>query len=271
MFNRSVLALGLDNMRKIAGAQKITIVGVGGLGSIIAEHLIHMGFAKLNLVDFDTLELTNLNRVVGATYKDAEEGRMKVDVIRDHLLAINPKAQIDVYPNNIFDAAVERAIADSDWVMVATDNHASRFRIQQLAFKYFVPFITAGVNITVEDEMISDISGEIILVRMGDRVCLKCLGRLNYNEIAKETHPDVAVREGLIRKGYVSGGDVKEPAVKTLNAYLATMAVDTLVNQYTERRKDPVVLVYEDNEYPTIYEDKTCAEHRDMHCSVCGM
>jgi len=270
MFDRSVRALGLDGMRAITSAQTVTVVGVGGLGSIIAEHLVHMGFGRIALLDFDKLETANMNRIVGATYADAEAGRLKVEAVRDHLLSINPNAHVEAIPRDVFDEEVEAVIADSDWVLVATDNHASRFRVQELCFRYFVPFITAGVNITVENGKIGDMSGECILVRMGDRVCLSCLGRVNFNEIAKERHPDPAVREGLVTKGYVTGGDVKEPAVKTLNAHLATMAVDTLVNQYTERRRDAAVTVYEDNDFPSIYEDKHSTEHRCLDCSVCG-
>ena len=127
----------------------------------------------------------------------------------------------------------------------------------------------AGVNITVSNDVITDMSGEVILIRIGDKVCLTCLKRINFNEVAKELHPDEAVRAGLVAKGYVKGKDIKEPAVKTLNTHIATMAVDTLVNQYTERRKDSIILVYEDNEYPTIYEDKTSIENRNRSCSVC--
>ena len=271
MQDRSVRALGLESMRAIANAQKISIIGVGGLGSVVAEHLIHMGFSSLNLIDFDKLEVTNMNRIVGATYQDALDGELKVDAVKKHLLAINPQADIEAMPNNIFDDEVEEAIANSDWVIVATDNHASRFHTQELCFKYFVPFITAGVNITVEDDEITDMSGEVILVRMGDKVCLNCLGRVNYNEIAKEMHPDPVVREGLVRKGYVQGKDVHEPAVKTLNTYLATMAVDTLVNQYTERRRDAVILVYEDNQSQSIYEDIESLERRPRTCNVCDI
>jgi len=86
--------------------------------------------------------------------------------------------------------------------------------------KYYVPFITAGVKITVDDGKIVDMSGEVILIRMGDRVCLTCLKRLKFNEIAKQIPPDKNVREGLVRKGYVQGLDVKESAVKTLNTHL---------------------------------------------------
>ena len=271
MFNRSILALGLDNMRKITSGQEITIAGVGGIGSIIAEHLVHMGFSRINLIDNDTLELTNLNRIAGVTYKDAAAGRVKVDVIKEHLESINPNAEVNAYNHSVFDAEVEEVIARSDWVMIATDNHASRYRIQKLAFRYYVPFIAAGVNITVNDGKITDMSGEVILIRIGDRVCLTCLRRLKYNEIAKELHPDVRVREGLVAKGYVTGRDVKEPAVKTLNTHLATMAVDVLVNQYTERERDAVILVYEDNGFPAVYEDTASVKRRDMSCIVCDI
>lgn len=165
MFDRSVRALGLDGMRAITSAQNITVIGVGGLGSIIAEHLVHMGFGHIALVDFDKLETANMNRIVGASYADAEVGMLKVDAVREHLLSVNPKAHIKAVPHDVFDAEVESIVANSDWVLVATDNHASRFHVQELCSKYFVPFITAGVNITVDDGKIIDMSGETILVR----------------------------------------------------------------------------------------------------------
>ncbi|MBQ7705548.1 MAG: ThiF family adenylyltransferase [Selenomonadaceae bacterium] len=271
MFNRSVLALGLDNMRKITGNQKISVVGVGGIGSILAENLIHMGFNFINLIDFDKLEISNLNRIVAATYEDAVKERVKVEAIKNNLLKINPRATINALNHNVFDFEVEKVLADSDWILVATDNHASRFHIQELAFKYFVPFITVGVNITVEDGEIKDMSGEVILVRIGDRVCLTCLKRLKPNEIAKEIHPDKNVRAGLVQKGYVRGADVKEPAVKTLNSIIANLATDTLINQYTERQRDVVIQVYENNFAPAIYEDVDSVKHRNLNCGTCDI
>lgn len=178
---------------------------------------------------------------------------------------------MNAYKNNVFDNEVEYALANSDWILVATDNHASRFHIQELAFKYYVPFITAGVNITADEGVIKDMSGEVILIRIGDKVCLTCLRRLKFNEIAKEIHPDSKVREGLVRKGYVTGSDVKEPAVKTLNTHLATIAVDVLINQYTKRHRDSIITVYEDNDFPTIYEDVWSVSNRDLHCNVCDI
>src|SRR3989449_4017805 len=90
VFNRRASVLGLDVMRTIMHDQVISIAGVGGFGSIVAEHLIHMGFHEINLIDPDVLELSNLNRVVGAYYKDAQQKFPKVDVVKRHLTNINP-------------------------------------------------------------------------------------------------------------------------------------------------------------------------------------
>src|SRR5437588_3157122 len=120
-FNRSALALGLDVMRAIMHDQVISIVGVGGLGSIVAEHLIHMGFHQINLIDPDALEMSNLNRVVGAYYEDARQKRYKVDVVKRHITNINPKATVQAYKRDVHDKEVESVLALSDWIIVATD------------------------------------------------------------------------------------------------------------------------------------------------------
>ena len=59
--------------------------------------------------------------------------------------------------------------------------------------------------------------------------------------------------------------------MKTLNTHLATLAVDTLVNQYTGRRPDAHVLVFEENGLPVIFEDRASVQNRNLRCSVCGL
>ena len=270
IYNRGILALGVDTMKQIMSNQTVAVVGVGGLGSIIAENLIHMGFQHLILIDNDTLELSNLNRIAGASYNDAVNHAYKADAAAKHLRAINPKCEVKPLVASIHDKDAEEAIAAADWIIACTDNHSSRFRVQEYAFKYYVPFITAGVNITVENEAVSDVSGEVITVRMGDSYCLSCLNRINFDAVASEIHPDQQVRDGLVRRGYVKGMDMKEPAVKTLNSIIAGLTVDSLVNQYTQRQRTIPVLVYENNESPCVYEDKESVEFRRHDCNICA-
>src|SRR6266496_5301809 len=270
-FNRSTLALGLDVMRTIMHNQVITIVGVGGLGSVVAEHLIHMGFHEINLIDPDILEMSNLNRVVGAYYEDAQQKLYKVDVVKRHVTKINPQATVLACKRDVHDKEVERVLALSDWIIVATDNHSSRLRTQELSVKYFVPLVSVGVNISVKGNNVEDMSGEVITARVGDYLCLNCLKRINPIKVASERHPDKTIREELVKRGYVTGKDIKEPAVKTLNTYVATMAVEVLVNQYTEVRRHIPILVYENNGYMSIYEDRESVQLRNKHCFTCNI
>jgi len=265
---RSVLALGLDNLRRIMHDQCIVVVGVGGLGSVIAENLIHSGFHHLHLIDHDRVEVTNLNRIVGAYASDAQANRLKVEVVQEHLLRINPDARIDAHPWGIADERLLPVLAQADWILLATDSHASRFETQRIALRFAIPLLSVGANISVADGHITDMSGEVIVARTGDKLCLNCLGRIAPMQIAAETINGLGAE--LAHRGYVTGRDVKEPAVKTLNALLGALAVDALLNQYTQRQAHVPVLVYENNSLPCIYPESVSVAQRPKDCFHCG-
>jgi hypothetical protein len=85
-----------------------------------------------------------------------------------------------------------------------------------------------------------------------------------------ERNPAAYVATDLINRGYVSGENIKQPAVKTLNAIIASLAVDTLINQYTGRQANHPVLVYESNLQATIYPDEESLRSRNKDCFSCG-
>ena len=268
-WSRSIAALGLETMGRITHEQRIAVIGVGGLGSIIAEHLVHMSFPELVLVDPDVLEPSNLNRVVGARFVDARRRVPKVRALARHLRGINPRVQITPHQGGVADAAIQATLARCHWLVVGTDNHLSRFQAQQFCLRSGVPLISAGVNISAHDGAIQDMSGEVITVRLGDRLCLGCLGRIHPTALAADAHPEAGVREALVSRGYVAGRSVVEPAVKTLNSAVATLAVEVLMNQYTGRQPHQPILVYENNRLPTIYPDQDSVRFRPP-CFSCG-
>lgn len=270
IYNRSILTFGTDAILKIMDAQNITIVGVGGIGSVIAENLVHMGFKNLSLIDHDNSDVTNLNRMVGLTYDDALKEKPKVELVKEHILKINPNLNVSTFYKKIEEVDINEIIK-SDFIVLATDNHYSRYLVQQLAFKYYIPMISVGVNISSKNGKITDISGEVITVRMGDKICLKCLKRLNYNEIAKVLSPDENVKVGLVQKGYVSGADVKEPAIKTLNSIMGAILVDVLLNQYLNNQQHHPIIVYENNHVPKIYFDEISVKTKNKECDVCDL
>ena len=75
----------------------------------------------------------------------------------------------------------------------------------------------------------------------------------------------------MLFRSYVTGKDIKEPAVKTLNTLVATFAVEMLVNQYTGFREHVPILVYEGNAHISVYEDHESVQRRNKQCDLCDI
>ena len=91
IFRRAELLLGDEVMSSI-GQKSVIIFGVGGVGSWCAESLVRSGIRHLTIVDSDCVDVTNVNRQLMATTETI--GQVKVDVLRERLLTINPSAEI---------------------------------------------------------------------------------------------------------------------------------------------------------------------------------
>lgn len=273
MLARAELALGVDTLRRMAADQRIVLAGAGGIGSVLAEMLVRSGFTRIGLIDDDLLEVTNLNRFAGGYLEDV--GKPKVEVIARHLERIRPGIEVTALRQRVDSPEAESLMAAADWVLLSTDSHSSRHTVQRTCLKYAVPLISAGVNISVEKDgadrpHITDQSGEVIVIRYGDGFCLTCLGRIAPARMAAECHPDPAVRQGLVERGYVQGMDVKEPAVMPLNAVVAAQTVQALMDQYREDAAHEPVTVYESHDGGRMYADWESLEALPAHCFSCG-
>lgn len=91
IFQRAELLLGSETMELMA-QQHVIIFGVGGVGSWCAEALVRTGIRQLTIVDFDRVDITNVNRQLMATTQTV--GQVKVEALKERLLSINPDAEI---------------------------------------------------------------------------------------------------------------------------------------------------------------------------------
>ena len=94
-FSRTGLLLGNEAMEKLAAA-RVAVFGIGGVGGYVAEALARSGIGSLDLIDNDTVSLSNINRQIIATRKTV--GQYKVDVMKERILDIN-QMQKYVYIN----------------------------------------------------------------------------------------------------------------------------------------------------------------------------
>lgn len=93
-FLRTEMLLGAETMEKLQNAH-VAVFGIGGVGGYVAEALARSGVGTFDLIDNDTVALSNLNRQIIATHSSI--GKYKVDVMKERILDINPKARVNVH------------------------------------------------------------------------------------------------------------------------------------------------------------------------------
>ena len=120
MFQRAELLLGNEAMECIA-QKRVIIFGVGGVGSWCAECLVRSGIHQLTIVDSDRVCITNVNRQLMATTLTV--GQVKVDVLKERLLTINPQAEITAL-QKVFtqETADEFGLESYDYIIDAIDS-----------------------------------------------------------------------------------------------------------------------------------------------------
>ena len=120
IFSRQELLLGGDVMERIASL-RVIIFGVGGVGSWCAESLVRSGVQHMTIVDSDIVCITNVNRQLMAT--TATVGQVKVEVMRQRLLEINPEAEVKAIRDVYSEENADRYDLDSyDYVIDAIDS-----------------------------------------------------------------------------------------------------------------------------------------------------
>src|SRR2546423_9747119 len=92
-YSRNEVLFGPEGQQRIA-ATSVTIVGLGGLGSHVAQQLAYVGVADYGLVDFDVVTDSSLNRLVGAQDADVAAATKKVAVAKRTIIGINPDAAV---------------------------------------------------------------------------------------------------------------------------------------------------------------------------------
>jgi len=118
--------VALEGQRKLKGA-RILVVGAGGLGSPVALYLAAAGVGTLGLVDFDRVDVTNLQRQILHGTRDV--GRPKLDSARDRIADVNPHVRVEAHEVRLTSANAMEIIRDYDVVVDGTDNFATRYLV----------------------------------------------------------------------------------------------------------------------------------------------
>ena len=140
-FTRTKSLFGHENFEKIQNAH-VAVFGIGGVGGYVVEALVRSGIQKIDIIDNDTVSLTNINRQIIATHSTI--GKYKVDVMKARILDINPNAHVNCFKCFYLpEKASEFDFGAYDYVVDAVDNVTAKIDIICNARAAGVPVISS--------------------------------------------------------------------------------------------------------------------------------
>jgi len=132
----------LEGQKRLRAA-RVLLVGAGGLGSPLALYLAAAGVGRIGLVEFDRVDLTNLQRQV--LYSTADVGRPKLEAARDRLAGLNPEIEIVPHAARLSSANAMEIVAGYDVVADGTDNFPTRYLVNDACVLLGKPNVHASV------------------------------------------------------------------------------------------------------------------------------
>ena len=157
-FSRMLPLVGEDGLRKLKNA-RVAVFGVGGVGGYVAEALVRSGVGALDLVDGDTVSLTNLNRQIVALHSTL--GRYKTEVMAARALDINPELKVKTYNLFYLEDCVTFDFSSYDYVVDAVDSVSAKIALIAASKRANVPVISsmgAGNKLDATAFEVADIS-----------------------------------------------------------------------------------------------------------------
>lgn len=140
-FSRTTLLIGEEALEKLNNS-RVAVFGVGGVGGYVCEALARSGVKTLDIIDNDKVCLSNINRQIIATHSSLD--RLKVDVMKDRILDINPDATVNCYPVFFLpENAEEFPFEKYDYIVDAIDTVTAKIEIIVRAKKLGIPVISA--------------------------------------------------------------------------------------------------------------------------------
>lgn len=137
----------------------VCVLGVGGVGSWVAEALVRTGIGEMSLVDFDTVDITNINRQVQALHSTV--GQVKVEAMKTRLLDINPEAMIHCHNEKIEPTNLPACLDQADYVVDCIDDVAAKVAVIKYCYnqqRSIVSSMGTGNKMGTMPFKISDIS-----------------------------------------------------------------------------------------------------------------
>lgn len=198
----------------------VGVVGVGSVGMMIVEGLGRMGVNRVTLIDFDHVERHNLDRLLGATAKDALNRTLKVEVAKRVFEGAATTLAPVAIPviESVVDQAGYEAVLDCDLVFSCVDRPWPRQVLNVMAYAHLIPVVDGGVLVRMRKRKCVGVEWSVRTAGP-NRQCLACAGAFNMSNVGLERFGD------LDRPSYIQGLDEDHPLRRNENTFAFSMAL----------------------------------------------
>jgi len=162
-----------DRQKRIAGWDQskisnatIMVIGAGATGNELVKNLVLTGIGKIILIDYDTINISNLNRCVLFDKKSAKKQDYKVDIVKRACKNLNPETEIIALKEDLNDID-KNLYQKSNVICSCVDNIEARLQSNKYAYYYGVPFIDSGI-----DEFFGTV--QAVYSEVKDSACMQC-------------------------------------------------------------------------------------------------
>ena len=272
---RQVAAFGsafVNTMRSL----RVAIVGAGGTGSAVATTLARSGIVEFVLIDPDTLETSNLNRVRGSTR--GQVGENKASALAQYLTGLGLGVTVGIIPDRVDSAEGVDAIASCDVVFGCTDDQIGRELLSLATAAYAQPYIDIGLGGRIDHR----ISGQPYLRYHFGRIstmlpeageCLFCQGVVSEPQIRRQyaLREDPTMNPAEERERYIVGGQDEAPGVGPFTGTVADFGVTSLYDLISPFRRYPAEIRWDAFTVDFVKLDFQSETPRsDASCPYCG-
>ena len=141
IYSRTETLIGKDSLNILKNS-KVIVFGIGGVGSFTVESLCRCGIGEISLVDFDTIDITNVNRQIHAMLNNI--GKYKVDEMKKRIELINPDIKVNIFKEKLEKDNIEKFnLKYYDYVIDAIDNITSKIYLIKYCFENNIKVISA--------------------------------------------------------------------------------------------------------------------------------
>lgn len=230
---RTVQAFGEKTYQALK-SMKVAVVGCSGTGSPTIEQLVRLGIGKIVLIDPDTVEFKNLNRILHTTAENAKNHTPKVEVIAKAITAIGLGTEVISFQTNLYNSieALKSLIA-CDAVFGCMDSVDGRHLLNQLCSFYLIPYFDLGVKLEADGNGgIEKMCATVHYIQPG-KSSLLTRGQYTMEDVraAGQYRKNSDEYENLKKEAYIKNINVNNPAVISVNMQIASHAINEFLNR----------------------------------------